>query len=128
MKRIKGILLVLVLLSLTACVGAEKVAVETATNPLPTETLERLPTETAEAIATSEKTPQIDEMPRSELEDAGGEGIQDTGEQLFSECTLVSSLPDPPQEYAELFSVREDDWVTGPEDAAITLIEYGDFQ
>lgn len=128
MKIIKVLLLVLVLFSLSACVGAEKVAVETATNPPPTETVERLPTETAAATATSEIIPQIDETPQGEAEDAGGEGIQDAGEQLVSECTLISSLPDPPQEYAELFSVRGDDWVTGPEDAAITLIEYGDFQ
>lgn len=128
MKIIKVILLVLILFSLSACVGAEKVAVETATSPLPTETLERLPTETAAAEATGEKTPQIDETPLDESENVVDEGIQDTGEQPVSECTLVSSLPDAPQEYAEIFSIREDDWVTGPEDAAITLIEYGDFQ
>jgi hypothetical protein len=128
MKIIKGILLVLVLFSLSACVAAERVAVETATSPLPTETLERLPTETAVTEVTGEKTPQIDETPQDESENVVDEGIQDLDEQLVSECTLVSSLPDPTQEYAEIFSIREDDWVIGSEDAAITLIEYGDFQ
>jgi hypothetical protein len=47
---------------------------------------------------------------------------------LLSECTVVSSQPEPPAEFVELFSVNANDWVTGREDAAVTLIEYGDFQ
>ena len=46
----------------------------------------------------------------------------------LSECTVVSSLPEPSTEFVELFTVNANDWVTGPEDAAVTLIEYGDFQ
>ena len=45
-----------------------------------------------------------------------------------SECTLVSSLPEPAQEYAGIFAVTENDWAVGPKDAAVTFIEYGDFQ
>jgi hypothetical protein len=47
---------------------------------------------------------------------------------LLSDCTVVSSLPEPSTEFVELFSVNENDWAVGPENAAVTLIEYGDFQ
>lgn len=48
--------------------------------------------------------------------------------ELTSECTLVSSLPDTPPEYAQLFAIQDSDWSKGPADAAITIIEYSDFQ
>ncbi|MBN1669248.1 MAG: hypothetical protein JW862_19300 [Anaerolineales bacterium] len=47
---------------------------------------------------------------------------------LTSECTLVSSLPDTPPAYAQLFALQESDWTKGPADAAVTIIEYSDFQ
>ncbi len=47
---------------------------------------------------------------------------------FVSECTLVSSLPEAPSEFAELFGVTAGDWVDGPETAALTIVEYGDFQ
>lgn len=121
MKTFKLMFLVLILLTLSACVGAEKVQVETPTVTAEEEVVESLPTETDAAA------PQDKDEPANEAE-TGAEPAQTSGEQLASECTLVSSLPEPPQESAELFSIQEDDWVSGPEDAAITLIEYGDFQ
>lgn len=45
-----------------------------------------------------------------------------------SECVLASSVPEPPAEFIERFGPQEDDWSIGPEDAAVTIIEYGDFQ
>ncbi len=128
MKVLKLILLVLVLLTLTACIGAERVAVETATETLPKEIPTERPTETNAVTAKGETTPTAEITPQDEAEKMEIEEPQEIGEQPVSECTLVSSLPDPPQQFAELFSVQEDDWVIGPEDAAITLIEYGDFQ
>jgi hypothetical protein len=122
MKTTKFIFWVLILLTLTACVGAEKVQVETPMVTAEEEILEDLPTETATAA------PQEEESPTDEPEDVEAEAIQPSGEQLASECTLVSSLPDAPDEYAELFSIQDNDWVSGSDDAAITLIEYGDFQ
>jgi hypothetical protein len=44
------------------------------------------------------------------------------------ECTLVSSEPDVPAELVAIFGVTEDDWVRGPETAAVTFVEYSDFQ
>jgi hypothetical protein len=44
-------------------------------------------------------------------------------------CTVVSSQPTPgPTEQSLVPSVGEADWAHGPEDAKVTIIEYGDFQ
>jgi hypothetical protein len=44
-------------------------------------------------------------------------------------CTVVSPITGPePTQDSPFPPVSEDDWVVGPEDAAITFIEYGDFQ
>ena len=44
------------------------------------------------------------------------------------ECTLVSDLPEAPAELVEIFGVKENDWVQGPDTAAVTFVEYSDFQ
>lgn len=49
-----------------------------------------------------------------------------TGPQM--ECTLVSDQPDAPAELVAIFGVTEDDWVKGPDTAAVTFVEYSDFQ
>lgn len=44
-------------------------------------------------------------------------------------CTVVSSQPETgPTEQSIVSAVSEADWVHGPQDAEITIIEYGDFQ
>lgn len=44
-------------------------------------------------------------------------------------CTVVSREPTPgPTEQSLIPPVSESDWVHGPEDAKVTIIEYGDFQ
>ena len=97
---------------LTACTGAEKVTVEITPETKPPEEVKALPTETIEVEATVEKQPE---------EEPVGEAAVDPPpapvETTASECTLVSSLPEAPEEYAELFAVNEDDWVSGPEDS-----------
>ena len=46
-----------------------------------------------------------------------------------AQCTVVSGQPTPGPTQQSLFPpVGEDDWVKGPQDADITLIEYSDFQ
>jgi len=44
------------------------------------------------------------------------------------ECTLVSNLPEAPAELVEIFGVKENDWVQGSDTAAVTFVEYSDFQ
>lgn len=48
--------------------------------------------------------------------------------EFVSECTIVSSMAESSSQYEELFSVTDNDWVIGPEHAAITIVEYGDYQ
>jgi len=113
MKKI-FVLFVLIAFLLAACTGAEPVSSEEgaagggAATPPAEEVAAEAPTEIAEPPQKATAAYAADE--------------------LVSECTLVSALPEPPQEYAELFAVAQNDWVVGPEDAAVTLIEYGDFQ
>ncbi|MBL7164099.1 MAG: hypothetical protein ISS57_15995 [Anaerolineales bacterium] len=48
---------------------------------------------------------------------------------LVSECTIVSSSPlEADSQYVDLFGVTEADWVSGPDTAALTIVEYGDYQ
>ncbi len=114
--RIKYWFFGVILLAMLAACSPAVSQVEPTAQPVATEVEVVLPSSTPEATVTpTQANVQEDSQPSLE-----------TG--LESECTLVSSLPDPPQEYADLFAVTRDDWVVGPEDASITLIEYGDFQ
>lgn len=50
-------------------------------------------------------------------------------QQAQANCTVVSRQPTPgPTEQSLIPPVSDTDWVHGPEDAAVTFIEYGDFQ
>jgi len=108
MKKKTTIITILVIFTITGCSTDLKSTIdETQAVPSPT-VVEATSTEQAEPT----NTPITIE----------------TAAELVSECTVVSSLPGPEDEIPEVFSIKEDDWVIGPEDAAITLIEYGDFQ
>ena len=95
---------------MTACGGESPTPSEQATV---TETVTQPPAAPTEAPATStEESPEVETV-------SGPFG---------SECVLASSVPEPPAEFVERFGPKEDDWSIGPEDATITIIEYGDFQ
>jgi hypothetical protein len=108
--------------------GVTLLAVMTACSPVAAPADDTVEADSTAVVATNlpSSTPEATTSPTLTTPE---EALQSTPEtKLESECTLVSSLPDPPQEYAEVFAVTPDDWVLGPEDAAITIIEYGDFQ
>jgi hypothetical protein len=109
------ILLMLIPLLLVACSGVESNATiteapATQSDSPQGETVQAAPTETAPAPATSTPT----------------EKIADDGPQM--ECTLVSSQQEAPAELEAILGVKETDWVQGPETAAVTIVEYSDFQ
>ena len=106
------ILFLLTLILLTACSGEEQSPVADA----PTPETESQPTEAA---------PTEVEPTEAAVSESGG-GVSAAGLQM--ECTLVSDQPDAPAELVAIFGVTEDDWVVGPDSAAVTFVEYSDFQ
>jgi hypothetical protein len=72
-----------------------------------------------EAATEPPPLPEVSPTPESETAAVQGE----------ANCTVVSrqSPPDPTQD-AIFPPVDASDWAHGPEDAMVTIIEYGDFQ
>jgi hypothetical protein len=84
--------------------------------------------------ATEEATAQIgDSATSTELpplpEVSPTPTTEQTRELDEANCTVVSRQPTPgPTEPSIVPAVSDTDWVHGPEDAKVTIIEYGDFQ
>lgn len=96
---------------LAACQGA---AVTEAVDTPPAATVQPTPSATAQATPTNAPSPQA----RS----AATPSVQ-------AQCTVVSRQPTPGPTEKSLFPpVSASDWVEGPDAAAITIIEYSDFQ
>lgn len=114
MSKYLIILLVIFSLLLAACASAAA--------DIPTETVEVI-TEVAggeDVISTAVSTiPAASATPNS----SAGEETSDAN------CTVVSRQPTPgPTEQALVPLASNEDWSHGPDDAAVTFIEYGDFQ
>lgn len=114
--------LILIPLLLAACTGGGTAATpdgaaapEVATQPQPGEAA------TPEVAAQPEATATLKPQPTTSLI-----GPMPSGPQM--ECTLVGSQPAAPAELVEIFGVKENDWVYGPENAVVTIVEYSDFQ
>ncbi len=117
MKKIVLPLLIFLTLLLTACqTGAPAGTAE----PAPADAL--APTVTDTALAPTITPPAISTP-------AGTDFIPEISGQPMDGCTVQTLIRDPNATETSLFRpVTDTDWVTGPEDAAVTIIEYGDFQ
>ena len=114
--------LVLVLL-LAACTSSQTVIPDTPAVAIvePTATLQSLPQQ--EALPTETRSPTSTPVP------ATATTMLEELPPVPSGCTVVTRKysPEPTQE--SIFPpVSSTDWIIGPETAAVTLIEYGDFQ
>ena len=103
------VLLILLMLVLAACTGAE---VDASLAEPPGGVSEAPMAETIEVKPTATSAPT--------------EKVVYEGPQM--ECTLVSNQQEAPEELVSILSVKENDWVSGPETAAVTIVEYSDFQ
>ncbi len=80
-----------------------------------------------EQVQPSEVTPNTELPPLPEVSPTPTDG--QSINQAEANCTVVSREPTPgPTEQSLIPPVSETDWVHGPEDAKVTIIEYGDFQ
>jgi ABC-type Fe3+-hydroxamate transport system substrate-binding protein len=121
MKKRLFLFTILLTFLLAACGGEVEIteAVEVANTP----TALSAPAATVESVATAVTV------------ETGENTVPAPMTTLGNGCTLTSSEPEAPAEYVELFGeyvelfgVTENDWVKGPETAALTIVEYGDYQ
>lgn len=107
-KKIVTLLLILVVF-LVACQSA------------PASPTEAEPAQIGEDAPSTELPPLPEVSPTPATEQTGNLG--------GANCTVVSSQPESePTEQSIVSAVSEADWVHGPQDAEVTIIEYGDFQ
>jgi hypothetical protein len=115
MKWLHTTLMVIISFILTACLGSMETISDDATEI------------STPAIKKSTPYEHVNIPPTQEVEeDSGFSDLVQKGP--VSECTLVSSPMDSSASENSIFAISENDWVLGPDDAAVTLIEYGDFQ
>ncbi|MEA2008967.1 MAG: hypothetical protein U9O54_07580 [Chloroflexota bacterium] len=104
-KRIKFAVFFLLTIMLTACAGASKVEVVTEPQTAPTAA-----------------PPAVAHPPTATME-------EEVAPVTAPICVAQEPKPTPPAEVVEIFTPNlEEDWIKGPEDAAVTIVEYGDFQ
>jgi hypothetical protein len=116
------VLFLMTMLLLAACgSAAQSPTAETPTNQAAATETESQPTEAQPTEAQSTEA----EPTETQAAKSGGD-VSAVGTQM--ECTLVSDQPDVPPELEAIFGVTEDDWVVGPDSAAVTFVEYSDFQ
>ncbi len=80
-----------------------------------------------EVQATEQGAAVQEDSPAPEAEEVT-DATDDEPTEFVSECTIVTSMAESTSQYEELFAVTDRDWVLGPEDATLTIVEYGDFQ
>ena len=116
------VLLLMTMLLLAACSSTEQSpSAEAPATQVEAFEAEAQPTE----AQPSEAQPAQVEPTETSAAKSGGD-VSAVGTQM--ECTLVSDQPEVPAELEAIFGVTEDDWAVGPENAAVTFVEYSDFQ
>ena len=110
MKRL-WVLLILLLLLLAACTGASSNAAEVEAAIVSDDVSSENPTEPEPTTEAPMVTVGSSNKSSSEME-----------------CTFVGDSPNVPPEYEAIFGVTESDWGKGSETAAVTIVEYSDFQ
>jgi hypothetical protein len=129
LTRIKPlvVLLLMTMLLLAACSSTvQSPSAEAPATQADAPEAEALPTAAQPSEAQpSEAQPVQVEPTETTAAKSGGDGSA-AGTQM--ECTLVSDQPEVPAELEAIFGVTEDDWAVGPESAAVTFVEYSDFQ
>ena len=114
-------LLILTIFILAACSSEQQATVSEVSES----TTVSQPTQVAPTEAEPTGVPPTEPEPTEPaVSDAGGSSAA-SGQM---ECTLVSDQPDAPAEFVAIFGVKDDDWAVGSETAAVTFVEYGDFQ
>ena len=78
------------------------------------------------ACSVAQPAETVEETPSVADPSVAPTSVVETGPEM--ECTLVSNGSNAPAELVAIFGVTEDDWVHGPETAAVTIVEYSDFQ
>ena len=110
---VKKIVVLLIVLSVFM------VACSSAGTELPTDPTTGSPVETEAASTEPAELPEVSPTSESVL----------ATEQAEANCTVVSRQPTPgPTEQSLVPAVSDEDWTHGSDDAAVTFIEYGDFQ
>ena len=116
------VLLLMTMLLLAACSSAaQSPSAEAPATQVEAFEAEAQPTE----AQPSEAQPAQVELTETSAAKSGGD-VSAVGTQM--ECTLVSDQPEVPAELEAIFGVTEDDWAVGPDSAAVTFVEYSDFQ
>ena len=108
------------LLLLSACGGAAEEVAEATEAPAQ-----------EEAASVAADTPEAEEEPAEEavVETPNEEAPANPDEEIVSvplEAAVCEAVP--VQENTNISPVSDDDWAKGPEDARVTVIEFGDFQ
>lgn len=124
MRKTPAFLVFLLFLSLAACSSPTSDTPEVTLEPLVTseDASSELNVETSPTLPTTSPT-QTD----SPEEDSTTEAL--LGGESMGGCTLASIFPEAnPTEQSLFPAPDENDWSKGPETAAVTIVEYGDFQ
>jgi hypothetical protein len=119
MKRRWIAAVVLMMLLLSACSAA---------TPPPATEVGTPETNTVEAAPTLSPTDTMEATEAAAEPEAAPTAVEFTASAPAT-CTVVSLIGEPdPTQVAAFPPVTEDDWVFGPPDAMVTILEYSDFQ